>query len=159
MTGFDFSEIAIEEAKRRARAHSIEENVTSVVADARQHWPFPDESFDFALDCFATTDIETPEGRVFARDEFSRILNPGGLLFVATISSESPYHRKQLAKRRCAGGEGFLLEKTYSDTELRRFYGEDFTILSLERKLKHRALTFDGKEYDTEDFWLILKKK
>lgn len=157
MTGFDFSKVAIEKAKRRARIRGIEERTTFIVADAREQWPFPDESFDCGLDCFATTDIETEEGRAFARDEFVRILKPGGLLFVATISSESPYHREKLAKRRCADGEGFLLEKTYSETELRTFY-KAFSILALERKKKHRSLTFDGKKHDTEDFWLVLRK-
>lgn len=49
MTGFDFSKVAIEEAKKRAKTNGVEGNATFVVADARERWPFPDESFDYNL--------------------------------------------------------------------------------------------------------------
>ena len=159
MTGFDFSEVAIAEAKKRAEHNGIAKETTCFLTqDAREHWPFHDAQFDFGLDCFATTDLETPEGRSFARGEFLRVLKPGGFLCVATISSESPYHHEKLARAASPGGEGFLLEKTYDEADLRAFYAP-FTLLDLQRVKKQRAFTIDGVAHDVEDYWLVLQKR
>lgn len=55
MVGFDFSKIAIKEAKKRAK--KLELKAKYMVLDAIGQWPFETNSFDFAIDCFATTDI------------------------------------------------------------------------------------------------------
>ena len=61
MCAFDFSENAILEARKRAKEIGIEKNVNFFVQDATERWNFENNSFDFAIDCFASTDIESAE--------------------------------------------------------------------------------------------------
>jgi SAM-dependent methyltransferase len=68
ITAFDFSSIAIDEAQKRASVVGVGNNVQFIVQDAIKIWPFENESFDFAVDCFASTDIESADGRSFARE-------------------------------------------------------------------------------------------
>ena len=63
MTGIDFSPAAIEVAKKRAKEFNVESSTQFLVHDATIPWLFDSNSFDLAIDCFATTDIETPKGR------------------------------------------------------------------------------------------------
>ncbi len=62
--GFDFSSSAIVEAQKRALEEKVESKALFVVADATETWPYKNESFDFAIDCFASTDIESVGGGV-----------------------------------------------------------------------------------------------
>ena len=84
MTAFDFSENAVGEARKRA----LEQNakVSFLVHDATRPWPFASQSFDFGIDCFASTDIDSSSGRAFARDEFKRVLKAGGLVRVHSFN-------------------------------------------------------------------------
>jgi len=89
MEGFDFSEVAIAEAKRRAEGIN---GVSLQVADATHGWPYESNYFDFGIDCFASTDIESSVGRTFALTEMKRVLKPGGYAFV-TFPYMSPLRR------------------------------------------------------------------
>lgn len=78
MSAFDFSEIAIVEAKRRQDRLSLPNHVEFRVEDAMLRWPYPSHEFDFVIDCFGTSDVESPEGRRNILDEALRVLKPGG---------------------------------------------------------------------------------
>src|SRR3989344_287445 len=45
MTAFDFSNIAIDEAQKRAAVAGVEKNALFVVQDATKTWPFENSSF------------------------------------------------------------------------------------------------------------------
>jgi len=94
MNAFDFSEFAIHEAKARAQKIGITEKVNFLVHDATLLWEFPDDAFDVGIDYFASTDIETFAGRTRARDEFRRVIKPGGLLLVYTLSTDDQFQRE-----------------------------------------------------------------
>ena len=96
MTGFDFSKNAIEEAKKRAKQQQALAGVDFLVHDATKEWPFAGDSFDFGIDCFASTDIDSPRGRSFARDEFKRVLKKGGFLLVYTLSTDDEFHEQMV---------------------------------------------------------------
>lgn len=157
MTGFDFSPPAIAEAKKRAKAAGIA--VTFRTADATKRWPFAAKSFDVGIDCFASSDIESLPGRKRARDEFRRVIRPGGYLLVYAISTRSAFHRAM--QRKCPGAQpgsfhhpGGKFEKACTWSELEQMYAE-FTVIK--RRTLRGTSEFYGRKYKTENLWLLLK--
>ena len=88
MIGFDFSTVAIEEAKKRAKEEGV--NAKLLVHDATASWPFADNEFDFAIDCFGSTDIESIEGResipMGIHDIHGHVERPAGRLILDVSS-------------------------------------------------------------------------
>ena len=163
MTGFDFSEVAIKESDKRAREKKISsEKMQFVMQDATVEWPWPSASFDFGIDCFASTDIESPVGRAFARNEFMRVLKPSGFLFIYAISHKSPFHSQLLKtspqpERNTYAHPSGKIDKVYDEKELRKFYSS-FLISEFRTIKKPKGGMFYGKEHDCENFWVIVKK-
>lgn len=162
MTAFDFSSYAITEAKKRAHAAGVAHAVDFIAHDATTPWPVASNSMDFAIDCFASTDIATPVGRAFARDEFQRVLKSGGLLLVYTLSTDDEFHKEMLAQHPGQEKNSFLhpttgkFEKVFDREELQDFY-KDFTWVEEQRVEKEAE--FFGKKYHCKHFWLVLQKK
>lgn len=161
MVGFDFSEVAIQEAKKRAALAGGENSAHFFVQDATTEWPYENNSFDFAIDCFASTDIDSISGRIFARDEFSRILKPGGYLFVYTLSVDDEFHKEMVEKSPGKEKNSFFhpttgkFEKIFDYNELLDFY-TGWKIIKEERITKNTE--FFGKEYTCHHFWTIFQK-
>jgi SAM-dependent methyltransferase len=159
MHGFDFSPVAIDEAKRRAQeVHA--DTAAFQVADATDRWPYESDSFDFGIDCFASTDIESPEGRAFAISEMYRVLKPGGLLLAYLLSIDDEYHKEMMQTSPAGERNSFLqptgkFEKVYDEEDIANVFGA-FEIVCKERIPK--TTEFFGKEYQCEHFWLILRK-
>ncbi len=157
MHGFDFSQTAVAEAKRRA---ANVERVSFRVADATQTWPYKTNSFDFGIDCFTSTDIESSEGRAFAISEMPRVLKPGGLLLTYISSTDDEYHKEMLQKSPSGERNTFLqptgkFEKVYDEADIADLFG-DFEIVCRERIPKKAE--FFGREYECNHFWLVLRK-
>ena len=161
MTGFDFSPTAIAAANDRALAMALRERARFRVHDATEAWPFADASFDFAVDFFASIDIETRVGRSYARDELRRVLRPGGHLLVYVPSAEDEYHRVLLAESPAEEENTFYypgsekIEKLYDHAELRAFY-RDWSVV-LERRIE-RSCRLHGRDYTSSSFWVILRR-
>lgn len=158
MSAFDFSEVAIAEANRRTQTR----NVSFVVADATTKWPFDDDVFDFGIDCFASSDIESEKGRAFARDEFYRVLKPGGYLFVHAISTQSEFHAEQIQLSPAAEKNSFYhpggkFEKVYDKEELLQFY-QNFALVECQLLTKNQPVVFYDKAYKAANFWVLLQK-
>jgi len=159
MTAFDFSEHAITEASQRAQECGAE--VDFVVHDATKQWPFESDYFDFAIDCFASTDIESPDGMAFARNEFRRVLKSKGFLLVYTLSTDDEFHREMLEKYPAHEKNSFThpitgkFEKVFDRQELLNFY-KDFGWVEEQRVEK--IAEFFGKKYHCKHFWLVLQK-
>ena len=157
MSGFDFSPAAIEEAKRRA---TDVPNASFQVADATQRWPYDDASFDFGIDCFASTDIESPEGRQAAIAELRRVLKPGGLLLAYLLSTDDEFHKEMVQSSPAHERNVFLhptgkFEKIYDEQDIAELFG-DWEVAAKERIPK--TATFGDKEYACNHFWLVLRK-
>lgn len=159
MDGFDFSPNAIAEAKRRAEAAGVS-NAHFMVADATQPWPYEDNTFDFAIDCFASTDIVDPAGRKFAAQEFYRTLKPGGHLLAYILSTEDEFHAEMSKKSPAAEKNAFLhstgkFEKTYDESDIAEVYGHFETV---EKERVEKTTEFFGTTYDCKHYWLVMKK-
>ncbi len=161
MTGFDFSKSAITEARKRALEAGIEPHAQFFIQDATKAWQFPSDKFDFGIDCFASTDIESTEGREFARNEFIRVIKPGGYLLVYTLSTDDEFHKEMVKVSPAKEKNAFFhpttgkFEKTFERDELVSFY-KDLKLVQEER-VKKKA-TFFGKEYDCKHFWMVFQK-
>lgn len=161
MYGFDFSEVAITEAKKRAGEANITEKVQLNVMDAMEPWQYAENFFDFGIDCFASTDIESPKGRQFAINEMHRVLKPGGYFLVYLMSTDDEYHKlmaeqspaeEQYAFYNTANGK---FEKSFSIQELDDMY-KKFTLVEARRVEK--TTEFFGKSYYCKHHWRIYKK-
>ncbi len=131
MAGFDFSENAIKVAWQRMNSLAVRPRLEAadfVVHDATLPWPWLDNSFDFAIDCFASTDIESEAGRTFARDECRRVLKPGGYLLVYTLSDDDQFHKKTIKqspgpeKNSLLHPNGGKFEKVFDEDEIKSYY-------------------------------------
>ncbi|MBM3857592.1 MAG: class I SAM-dependent methyltransferase [Verrucomicrobia bacterium] len=128
MEAFDFSSVAIEEAKKRALAATSKILPHFHVHDATQPWPFKSNSFDFVIDCFASTDIDSLQGRTFARDECWRVLKPHGYLLLYTLSTDDAFHQEMRQNSPSSEKNSFFhpangkFEKVFDEEELKNFY-------------------------------------
>ncbi len=161
MVGFDFSEAAIKEASRRKDVKGLGEKVKFLTQDATISWPFKDNTFDIAIDCFASTDIEGEENRTFAISEFKRVLRPGGYLFAYLLSTEDEFHKKMIGESPAEDSNSFLhpatgkFEKVFDDKEIAEAY-KDFKLVE-KLRIKKMA-TFFSKQYSCNHHWLIFQK-
>jgi len=162
MTGFDFSRTAIREAKRRAEGSGVESRAHLSVEDATRRWKFESGSFDFVVDCFASTDIESYEGRALARDEAIRVLKPNGLLMVYALSTKDEFHKDLIKVSPLPEKNTFLhpqngkFSKTYDRKELIGFYPG---LRLVKSKCIRKTEIFYGKEYKCSHLWMVFRKR
>ncbi len=160
MTGLDFSTSAIREARRRAK-RSVVPQTRFLVHDVTKRWPFPRNTFDLAIDCFGSTDIESPQGRTAARQEILRILKPGGYFLLYTLSTDDEFHKAMMKVSPGREQNSFVhptngkFEKTFDRAELMALY-KDFRLITLRRVRK--TAEFFGKTYKNKHFWVIWQK-
>ncbi len=160
MYGFDFSSVAIEEAMRRAKEEEVFQKTHFEVMDAIEPWKFQSNFFDFGVDCFGSTDIESVAGRNFAVSEMHRVLKPGGYLFLYMLSPEDEFHQMMIQRNPAEESNAFYnengkFEKSFSGEELDRMY-KDFTLVEARRVGK--TAEFFGKLYRCLHHWRIYRK-
>ncbi len=161
MTGFDFSDTAIKVAKERAGNEGVLNKTNFLVADATTEWPFADSTFDFGIDCTASTDIENPAGRQFAVLEMKRVLKSKGYFLVYVMSTDDEYHQLMIARSPAEEKNAFYhadtgkFEKVFDDRELDSMYS-DFTLAEA-RRVEKKSIFF-GKEYRNKMHWRVYQK-
>lgn len=161
ITGIDFSPNAIAEAKKRAGKNGLQDKTHFFVHDATKKWPFENESFDLAIDCMATTDIESPKGRKFAVNEMKRVLKSGGYILAYLLSTDDEFHSQMVKKSPASERNAFLhpttgkFEKTFNRNEISNLY--DNLKLIEERRIRKTA-DFYGEKFKCYHHWMIFKK-
>lgn len=159
--GFDFSEVAIEEANRRAAEVGISDKVEFDVMDATTPWSYDSGLFDFGIDCTASVDIESPEGRQVAIREMRRVLKPGGYFLVYVMSTDDEYHKMLIAESPAEESNAFIhpetgkFEKVFSEQELDEMY-KDFSLVEVRRI--NKPADFFGKTYQCFLHWRVYRK-
>jgi ubiquinone/menaquinone biosynthesis C-methylase UbiE len=158
--GLDFSLFAIAEAKKRAKIAGANQ-AKFIACDATLTWPIDDDSQDFVIDCFGSTDIESAAGRRVALDNVIRVLKPGGYLFLYLLSTDDTFH-KDMRRQNAGPDSGSFLhpmngkyEKSFADDEVKKMY-QDLDIVEFRRQNKKSI--FFGKEYDMSHIWAIFQK-
>jgi SAM-dependent methyltransferase len=161
MTGIDFSPAAIKEARKRAKEEGVLNKAYFKVHDATLIWPFKDASFDFVIDCFATTDIESSKGRNFTTKEMKRVLKNGGYLITYLLSPQDEFHKEMMIKSPAEEKNAFLhpttgkFEKTFDREEILDQY-QGLKLIEDERIKK--VTEFFGKKYNCYHYWMVFQK-
>lgn len=88
-TGIDFSETAIELARRNAADEGAA--ITFVVGDCLTLAELPSGAFDLAVDNHMLHCVVAPEQRASLLRAVRRVLRPGGRLWSETMSREGPF--------------------------------------------------------------------
>lgn len=147
--------------KKLAHAAGVDASIHFEHAETDKPWRFADGFFDFALDSYASIDIETREGRTIYRDEMLRTLKPGGYALVTVVAAEDEIEQELIANNPGPEPNSVIwpqngkFQKNYDEAELRQFY-KDFEIVELE-KLAKPAFKL-GRQYQAVNFRVILKK-
>jgi ubiquinone/menaquinone biosynthesis C-methylase UbiE len=159
--GIDISPTAIDIAKNRARDAGID--IEYRVGNFGARLPFPDASFDLALDIMASNSLSERERDIYLREMY-RILTPGGYVIYRGLCKDGDTNAKNLL-RIFPGPEHdtyimpkiHLVERVFSEAEFRSLYGNYFTIASLEKKSNYAH--FDGKSFKRNYFVALLQRK
>jgi len=161
MTGLDFSQSAIAEAKKRAAEVDETDKATFYVHDVTLPFPVDDSSLDFAFDCFGSTDIESLDARKKARDNVVTALKQGGYFMVYLLSTDDEFHKQMIAAHPGPDEGSFIhpttgkYEKAFTEDEVKQFYS-DLTLVTLERIPK--VATFADKQYNCNHIWAVFQK-
>jgi SAM-dependent methyltransferase len=154
------SPAAVKALQRNAEAAGLEELVRPYAVSADEHWPFADEVFDFALDCFTSIDIETAHGRAGLRHELLRTMRPGAIGLVVVVSADDEFERELMAA--APGHEVHSsiwpdgkYQKNFTEKELREAYA-DFDILEC-RTVTRQAEKL-GRKFTATNLWMVIKK-
>ena len=111
VVGVDRSPTLLAEARRRA---GDDKHPEFVEADYREV-PFPDESFDAALNLFTSLGFYGDEEDVKALTEIGRVLRPGGRLVIETMHRDRLVHGFHEQDWRLVGEGRLLLEQRTFD--------------------------------------------
>lgn len=158
----DYVQEAVDFISKVAKKEKLKSKVHALSNSIDTDWPFADNEFDVAIDCFASIDVETKIGREKYRNELQRTLKPGGYALVVVVSSDDEIEGELIKtspgkeKNSSIWPANNKFQKNYDETELREFY-KDFQIVSLKKiqKPAHKL----GKDFTASNFWLVVKKK
>ena len=132
-------------------------NIHTHVFDLTEKWPFDNDFFDLAVDCFSSIDIDTSQGRINYRNELFRTLKNGGYALIMVVSNddelESTFNHG--AEKNSTIWPTGKFQKNYDENELKDFY-KGFKILKLE--LQEKPAFKLGQNYTARNFWLVLQK-
>ena len=160
--GIDYVKGALDALRAKATKHKLGPRIHLYNMELDSKWPFKDDFFGSAIDCFSSIDIETKKGRMLCRDEMFRTLKPGGFAFVSVVSADDEMERELMAKHPGPEKNSVIwpngkFQKDYSENELAEFYS-DFKILEI-KKVQSAEKAFKlGRKYRATNFWLILQK-
>ncbi|MDB4992378.1 MAG: SmtA2, SAM-dependent methyltransferase [Parcubacteria group bacterium] len=160
VTGYEFSETALAMARKTA-AHGdqVIEYKNQNIGAAFQ---LPSQTVDIVLDVMSSNSLNEAEREIYL-SEISRVLKPGGYLFLRALSLDGDVHAKELIKRFPGTDSDTyvhpdlgITEKTFTKKSLTDAYGPYFTIISLER-LEHYN-TVAGRKYK-RSYWVAYMQK
>lgn len=159
--GMDYIKTAIDHTRKIAYKLNIEHLIKLFLTPIDKPWPFQDNFFDVAVDCFSSIDVETYKRRVTYKKEMYRTLKPDGYALVCVVSTDDELEKEMIKKypgpeiNSTIWPDNGKFQKDYNEKELREFYKE-FKIIEL-RKIKKPAFKL-GKHYTATNFWLLLQK-
>jgi len=155
VTGIEISETALKLAKERAEEKSL--TVTYIKGSIGTPFPFADNSFDVAIDVTSSNSLSEKERAVYLK-ETSRVLKPGGWLFVRALCKDGDQNAKNLIKTNPGPEkdtyimpEFGLTERVFSKEDFTSTYSPFFEIIELE-KITHYS-KFNSRIYK-RNYWI-----
>lgn len=154
--GIELSPTAVSLA--RERADGKDWLVDYQVGNFGTTLPFPDHSFDIILDVMSSNSLNESERRIYLM-ETNRVLKKNGYFFVKSLCKDGDKNAKNLLLK-FPGAESDtyintdmdLVERVFSETDLRVMYGNFFKILRLMKKTNY--VRFRGQSYK-RNYWLL----
>ena len=157
----DYVKLALDFTKNHAKKENVFSKIHLFKTDIDKPWPFENDFFDLAIDCFSSIDIETKQGRKVYKEELLRTLKPGGYAMVTVVSTDDEIEKEFIEKYPGEEPNSSIwpgtgkYQKNYDEKELRYFY-KQFEILQI-RKLHKQAFKL-GKHYKATNISTILRK-
>ncbi len=157
--GWDFSESAIAQAKKRF----THEQLIFEKRDITKDFPLPDESIDLALDITVSNALSQKERREYLR-ELARIMKKGAFLYVRTLAKEGDKNAQNLIKK-FPGEEKDtyhhpslqVCERVFTGPDFKEAYGEFFDVIRMTRKTGYQR--FGNQSYKRNYWNAYLQKK
>lgn len=158
MCAFDFSRIAIEEANRRQELLNLKNNVDFAVQDATTEWPYSDQTFDFVIDCFGSSDIESQTAREHILNEALRVLKPGGYYFLQIDSPELGFFAERFQNNPGTEKNTLLFPNGKVESVLREedleMWSHPLSLVSIRRIIEENVEIF-GQVKPYKYFWIV----
>jgi len=158
MAAFDFSEFAIQQAQRRQERMSLPNKVLFTVSDAMEQWPYPEHVFDFVVDCYGSSDIESEAGRNNVLAETLRVLKPGGFYSLQIDTAEMGFFAERL--REAPGAERNTLifpngkvESVLSEEDIESWQSP-LALVEVRREIE-TALEIYGQTEPYKYYWIV----
>lgn len=155
---FDFAKSAISFAEE----NFFHPHVNFSVHNMTDKLPYADANFDIALDIMASFSLSEDERENYLK-EISRVLKPGGLVYVRTLAKEGDKNAQFLIKNNPGKGVDTYIhptlgseERVFSGQDFKEVYGKYFEILFMERKSGYQK--FDGQPFKRQ-YWNVYLKK
>ncbi|MDR3571934.1 MAG: methyltransferase domain-containing protein [Candidatus Pacebacteria bacterium] len=146
-TGYDISNVAIQEAERASKDLPIQYEVRSIV----EPLPQPDESINIVLDMMTSHFLKKAE-REKLREEIVRVLRTTGWFFFKSFLAEEDLNVKRLLREHPADEENSYIhpelgvyEHVWTEDEIHEFFGPYFDIHKVHKSHKHLKRGRAGK--------------
>lgn len=159
--GFDFIPSAVKAAADRAEEAGYA-NCTWAVHDAAERWPYPDDSFDVALDIFALSEMQGEDERQHYVSEMARVLKPGGIVVSETATATSGFFEFLYKTNRRPDAKSITLpngkvETVLSDEALASVY-QPFEVLN-KKLVRYPEMQIYGVTTPCDLIWAIFRSK
>ncbi len=158
--GIEIATNALELAKVRAKQKGV--TVTYIHGSIGESFPVPDTSVDVILDVMSSNSLTEAERAVYLKEMY-RVLKPQGLVYIKALCKDGDQNAKNLIKEfpgpeqdTYVMPEIGLVERIWSETDFRAYYGDLFTIERLEKKTNYSK--FNNQSYK-RNFWLAYLSK
>jgi SAM-dependent methyltransferase len=156
VTGLDFAENAIQEAKKRAEREDYK--VTFQVGDLEHRLPLADASQDVILDVMTSNSL-SEAGRENFIQECARVLKKGGYYMLRTLAKEGDKNAKNLiASAPGSTPDSYILpdvlieESVFTKERLEQLYKDSFEILHCEKKTGYQTI---GNRTFKRNYWIL----
>ncbi len=156
--GYDASSVAIEDAKRRAEGLPL----TFTVQSLADPIPLPDGRATIVLDMMASHVLKRDQREALLYETL-RVLRPNGWLFFKTFILEEDLNAERMLRDFPADEPGMYIhpeigvpEYVWTVPEIKRFFGDFYTIHKIEKSHKHRHA--DGRAWKRRTASVYLEK-
>lgn len=160
VVGIEIAKTALSIAQSRANDMGVK--VDYRLGDIGMPYDIGDESIDVVLDVTSSNSLDE-KGRELYLKEVSRVMKPGGYMFVRALCKDGNKNVKNLLKD--SPGKEYdtyvlkdigLTERVFSREDFIKTYEQYFKILSLTKKTSYS--TFNDRIYK-RDYWLAYLQK
>lgn len=161
VVGIEIAPTAVKIARSRAQEAKV--TATFFEQSFGAHLPFPDTSFNLALDIMSSNALTESERAIYL-SELRRVLTAGAYFFVRLLALDGDKHAATLLKIHPGHESGTyrlpevgITERVLTEKEFRQYYEPTFTIHKLERKSGYARV---GERLFKRQYWIgYLQKK